>query len=50
MRCKPALTDVPGIPGPALARPRKLLLSPKPVELHYALPGPIIFAQKKKMF
>lgn len=43
----PARTDVPGIPGPALARPRKLLLSPKPVELHYVLPGPIIFAQKK---
>lgn len=47
MRRKAGRTDVPGAPGPPLARPRKPLLSPAPAELHYFLPGPIIFLQKK---
>lgn len=48
MRGKLGRTDVPGALGPPLARPRKPLLSPAPAELHYFLPGPIIFLQKKK--
>ena len=38
-----------GIPGPALARPRKPLLNRAPVELYYVHPGPIIFFTEKNL-